>query len=110
MEINVHVHFPGQTYQTILSNLEILMSDLSTLQQTVTDNTNVIESALTLISGIKTELDAAIAAAATANGDLAQLNALSATLAAEDAKLAAAVAANTPAAPVEPAPAPAPAA
>lgn len=67
---------------------------LDALTAQVAANNAVVESALTLIQGLKAQLDAAIAA-----GDPAQLQALSDSLAAEDSKLAAAVAANTPATP-----------
>lgn len=71
-----------------------MANELADLKAKVAGNTTVIESALTLINGFKAALDAAIA-----NGDPAALAALSAELGAEDDKLAAAVAANTPAAP-----------
>lgn len=78
-----------------LANLEkITMSEntqLAAITASVTHNTDVVESALTLIANIKAELDAA-------GTDPVALAALSATLDAEDAKLAAAVVANTPAA------------
>jgi hypothetical protein len=71
-----------------------MAGELAGLQAQVAANTDVIESAITLIQGIKAALDAAIA-----SGDPAALAALSATLSSEDEKLAAAVAANTPAPP-----------
>src|SRR5438309_1709893 len=71
---------------------ETLMAAIDDLTAQVTTNTSVIESAITLIQNIKALLDAA-------GTDPAKLAALSATLASEDDKLAAAVAANTPAAP-----------
>ncbi len=78
-----------------LAKLETLtMSEntqLATLTADVTHNTDVVESTLTFIQNIKAELDAA-------GTDPEALAALSATLEAEDAKLAAAIVANTPAA------------
>lgn len=71
-----------------------MAGELAALQAQVTQNTTVIESAITLIQGIKAALDAAIA-----SNDPAALTALSAELGAEDQKLAAAVQANTPATP-----------
>lgn len=76
------------------------MSALDTLRTEVEENTTVINSAVTLINGLKAKLDAAIA-----SGDPAQLEALSASLDSSSNALAAAVAANTP---TDPAPAPDP--
>ncbi len=66
-----------------------MANELDTLTAQVATNTDVIESALVLIQGLKAALDAA-------GTDPAKLAALSASLASEDEKLAAAVAANTP--------------
>lgn len=71
--------------------LEHIMSAIDDLTAQVAKNTDVIESAITLIQNIKALLDAA-------GTDPTKLAELSATLGAEDAKLADAVAANTPAA------------
>lgn len=90
------VHITGKT--------EIEMTALTDLQAQVAANESVEQSAITLIQGLKTELDAAIASAPTDDG--AALQALSATLATDDAALAAAITANTPAAPPAPSPAP----
>lgn len=68
------------------------MAAIDDLTTQVAANTTVIGSALTLIQG----LAAALAAAGT---DPAKLSALQTQLAASDTALAAAVAANTPAAP-----------
>lgn len=68
-----------------------MSTDLSVLQAAVARNGDVIQSAVTLIIGIKAQLDAA-------GTDPAALQALSDSLAAETDALAAAVAANTPAA------------
>lgn len=67
-----------------------MAGELAALQAQVAANTDVIESAITLIQGIKAALDAAIA-----SGNPQALADLSAQLASEDAKLAAAVQANT---------------
>ncbi len=79
-------------YRRLLHKLEATMAAVDDLTAQVAANTSVIESAITLLGNIKALLDAA-------GTDPAKLAALSATLAAEDDKLAAAVVANTPAAP-----------
>ncbi len=71
-----------------------MSGELDTLTTQVASNGAVIDSAIVLIQGIKAALDAAVA-----SGDPAALQALSDALAAKDAELAAAVEANTPAAP-----------
>lgn len=71
------------------------MASLDALTAQVTANTTVVESALTLINGFSV----ALAAAGT---DPAKLADLATQLKSEDDKLAAAVAANTPAAPAAP--------
>lgn len=80
---------------------------LDALAAQVAANTTVVQSAIVLINGLKTSLDAAIAAQADGDNGAA-LQALSDQLAATDSALANAVAANTPAAPA-PAPSPEPA-
>jgi hypothetical protein len=94
----------GKKLDQVLEMLTILqkgeqtiMADLNTLTDDVTQNTSVVKSAEALLTGLKTQLDAAIAA--NANGDPTKLAALSAQLEANTSELAAAVAANTPAAP-----------
>lgn len=69
------------------------MSAIDTLRGQVERNTGVTESAITLLQGLKTQLDGAIA-----SGDPAAIQALSDTLGSETDRLAAAVTANTPAA------------
>lgn len=75
-----------------------MTGELETLRAQVATNTSVVASASTLIKGFAARLDAAIA-----SGDPAALTALSAAIKKDDEDLAAAVAANTPAA--EPPPA-----
>jgi len=72
---------------------EIIMSALDDLQAQVQKNTDVEDSAVTLIQGIAAQLAAAIAA-----NDPAKIQALQTQLAAHADALAAAVTANTPAA------------
>jgi hypothetical protein len=70
-----------------------LMSVLSDLQARVAAEDTVIDSAITLLQGLKTQLDAAVA-----SGDPAALQALSDDIGAKTQALADAVTANTPAA------------
>lgn len=77
----------------IISKLNKMANELQALKDQVAASITVEESAIALITGLKTELDAAIAA-----NDPAALQALSDSLGAEKDKLAAAVTANTPAA------------
>lgn len=83
----------------IAKEIRTMSTQLAALQAQVAENTTVIGSALTLIQGLRAQLDAA-------GTDPAALAALSASLKATDDALAAAVAANTTAAPT-PAAAPA---
>lgn len=70
-----------------------MAGELQGLTDQVKKNTDVEQSAILLLQGLKSALDAAIA-----SGDPAQLLALSASLSTSQAALAAAVLANTPAA------------
>ena len=72
---------------------EINMAALDSLTAAVAKNDEVINSAVTLLQGLKTKLDDAIA-----SGDPTKIQALSDALGTETTKLADAVAANTPAA------------
>lgn len=76
----------------------IMALDLTDLTARVSANTSAEASAATLLSSIKTELDTAIAALPTP-ADKVALQALSDQIGANTANLAAAVVANTPAAP-----------
>ena len=71
-----------------------MSAQLDSLRAQVERNTTVSESAITLLNGLKQQLDDAIA-----SGDPNALQALSDQIGAETDKLAAAVTANTPAAP-----------
>jgi predicted nucleic acid-binding Zn-ribbon protein len=101
---------------TDLSSIQATLEELKTMSDTldtevadltakVTEQTQVNQSALTLINGFSARLDAAVAAAKAAgatDAQLSALHALSSTIASNDQQLAAAVAANadqTPAAP-----------
>jgi len=84
------------TLQRLFRMENRIMATLTDLEANVRANTDVIDSAIVLLQGLKTKLDEAIA-----SGDPAKLQALADELGSADAKLAAAVVANTPA---EPAP------
>jgi len=82
-----------------------LDDQITALTAQVAQNTTVEKSALALINGFAAQLAAAIAAAQAAGATTAQLKALSdlgTSLKSSDDELAAAVAANTPAAPPNP--------
>lgn len=74
---------------------EIEMKNLQALTDEVAANTAIEKSAITLIQGLAAQIE-------EAKDDPAALDALVASLRANDADLAAAVAANTPAAPAAP--------
>jgi hypothetical protein len=76
----------------IIQKLTKMGQELDDLKAAVAKNTEVEQSAVTLITGLKEKLDAAIA-----SGDPAQLTALSTELGSSSDALAAAVTANTPA-------------
>jgi outer membrane murein-binding lipoprotein Lpp len=78
--------------RTILNEVRAMGARIDELAAKVAANTVVVDSAVELLNGLKERLDAAIA-----SGDPAELEALSASLGADTAELAAAVAANTPA-------------
>jgi hypothetical protein len=80
----------------LLKKENLIMSTLDTLTAEVANNTSVEQSAVTLLGNLKAELDAA-------GTDPVALKALSDQLAANDTALAAAIVANTPAAPEAPA-------
>lgn len=70
------------------------MLDLNVLRAEIAENNDAVASAVTLISALVEELRAAA-------GNQAEIDAIVSQLDAQTAVLAAAVAANTPAAPVE---------
>ena len=74
-----------------------IMADLSSLEADVKANGDAVASAVTLLQGLKAQLDAA-------GTDAAKLADLSASIEANTSNLAAAVAANTPAAAPTPVP------
>lgn len=98
MRIDIYHHFP----QEGIDKLERLINDfrkeimltLDDLVAKVTAENTVVDSAVTLLTTIKAELDAAIA-----SNDPAKLQAVSDLIDAGSGKLSAAIIANTPAAP-----------
>lgn len=103
MKIHVIHSSPNDEYikstlKLILNKLNKMTKELESLIAAVAKNTEVEESAIILLHGLKEKLDQAIA-----DQNLAVLQELSDSIGAEADKLAAAVAANTPAAPEPPA-------
>lgn len=103
MEIHIHIHhhhdekkldevLAGQNkiISLITTNQKIIMADLSELEARVAKDTEVDASAITLLNGLKSALDAA-------GTDPVKLKALSDQLGTNSTALAAAVVANTPA-------------
>lgn len=88
------MHFIHKELKTMNAQVD---QNFLNLQTSVTNETTVEASAITLLNGLSAQLAAAIAAAN--NGDSAALPALQAQVDQSSAALAAAVAANTPAAP-----------
>lgn len=84
----------------LLKEIKLTLDDL--VAKVTAENT-VIDSAVTLLGTLKTELDAAIA-----SGDPAKIQAVSDLITTGQQKLADAVVANTPVVPQPPAPPPAP--
>lgn len=85
----------------INERLTSMSKELDDLTAQVKANSDLLDSATTLINGIAARIDAAVAAAGAAGAtpaELAQMVALSAELKAKDDSLSAAVVANTPAA------------
>jgi uncharacterized protein YunC (DUF1805 family) len=84
---------------------DTLDAEITTLTNNVAQLTTVDQSAIALLNGLSQQLAAAIAAAAAGGAtadQLQQLNNLNASVAAQSGDLAAAVTANTPAAPATP--------
>lgn len=89
IDINLHTD-QAAGLNEIVERLKTMANQLDSLTAQVQKNNDTIESAITLIGGIKAALDAA-------GTDPAKLQALSDSLASEDEKLANAIVANTPA-------------
>lgn len=80
----------------IIKNQTIMSAELDKLEKEVQENGTVISSAVTLISGLKTELQAVKDELAAQGVTSAKLNELADALDANEQALAKAVAANTP--------------
>lgn len=78
---------------TVIQKENIMAGELDQLTKDVAAESTVDDSVIALLTGIKAQLDAAIA-----SGNPAALTALSTSLQASQAKMAAAIVANTPAA------------
>ncbi len=96
IRLDVFHHFPGKgtdscPLQEINQKLDHMAQELDDLKAAVAAETEVTQSAIALLNGLKAKLDAAIAA-----GDPAALKALSDSLGKDTTDLAAAVTANTP--------------
>lgn len=104
-EIPVGAVFPAM--QLIIDLLEIVMSQLSDLQDQVAATVGIEQSAVTLIQGLAAKIDALVAAGGAGGVDPAELTKLSDTLKQQSDALAAAVTAGArpDPAPVPPAPA-----
>ncbi len=104
MDIHLNLHVDPAFEQRLDSLLKLLvqqqenvMAAIDDLTADVTTNTSVVQSAVALLSNLTTQLNAAVA-----SGDMTQVAALATTLSTNNAALAVAVAANTPAAPSSP--------
>lgn len=102
MKLHFYVHFPEKIHvlletvspaalAQIHTKLDTIMADLTELTAEVAETKTVSESAITLLNGLKAQLDAA-------GTDPVKLKELSDSLDANSKALAAAVEANTPAA------------
>lgn len=88
------LYYQTRAITRINHRLEHIMTALSDLQAAVAAEDTVIASAITLLNGLKAQLDAAIA-----SGNPAALAQLSADIGAQTQAMSDAVANNTPAAP-----------
>jgi alkylhydroperoxidase/carboxymuconolactone decarboxylase family protein YurZ len=94
-----------QRLERIEAQMSATDDEISSLTSTVAQNTTVDGSVATLLTGLSTQLAAALASATNAGAtpaQLAQLTALGVTLDTNNAALKAAVVANTPVATVPP--------
>ena len=80
----------------ILANQRRIMATLDEILQDVTDESTAIDGVLTLISGLKAQLDAALAGAGITPEVQSKIDAIFTAAEANKAKLATALAANTP--------------
>ncbi len=99
LRVDLYIHDERASVPTLTPQLEAIMSALDVLRAEVADNRGVINSAITLLNGLKAQLDEAIA-----TGDPGSLIELAAELESQTNRLAEAVALNTDPAPAEPEP------
>lgn len=97
INLDVHVHFDPtpqalELLTSILKKVIHMAGELDALKAAVQRNSDVEDSAIVLLKGLKDALDAAIA-----SGDPAALTALSDSIGSKADELGAAVVANTPA-------------
>jgi hypothetical protein len=97
MEIHIHIHHHGDEkmlseIKSINSKLSNMANELDNLELEVKETTDLQQSAITLLNGLKTKLDEAIA-----SGDMNKVVTLRDNLDASNTSLAAAITANTPA-------------
>lgn len=102
--VTVHYGLSEEDREFFRASLTTLLNWRTTVDQVLVDlqaevqeNTTVVGSAITLLTGLKTALDNAIA-----NNDMTAVAAIRDSIAQNNDALAAAVAANTPSAPAAP--------
>lgn len=111
-EIHHHIHTDPETtgllrelngkLNLIIRNQETMMATLDQILQDVTDESTAIDSISTLIAGLKQQLADALANTTLPPDVQAKIDAVFSGAEANKAKLAAALAANTPPAPPAP--------
>ena len=97
LHIHIHHHYDDKLFTEIKSintNIKTMANELDNLTAEVTETKDLQQSAITLLNGLKTKLDEAIA-----NNDMSRVVALRDELDSSNAALAAAITANTPADP-----------
>ena len=92
------IHITVQALQAILNKLEKIMASLDETLAAVQQESTVDDSIIALLTGLKAQLDAAIAGGLTPAAQ-AKVDAIFAAAQANSAKVSDAVTANTPAAP-----------
>lgn len=100
-ETHVHIHLPecfGESLTALKQEIARMSAQLDALAVQVAETNTVIGSAVTLIQGIAAQLAAVQAELAALGIDNTRLNELATSLDTTEQALAAAVAANTPAA------------
>lgn len=99
-DIHIHNHGDEKLFSEIKlinQKLNTMANELDSLELEVKETTDLQQSAITLLNGLKTKLDEAIA-----SGNMTKVVELRDNLDASNAALAAAITANTPAEPTPP--------